>query len=67
MREKKTYSNTMFVFALVKKLAQNMGTSYSGFGKTAKSKTCKNYKKKISNLNRKKEICSITLENQLIN
>lgn len=31
----------MFVFPLVKKLAQNMGTSYSGFGKTPKSKTCK--------------------------
>lgn len=30
----------MFVFALLKKLAQNMGISNSGSGKTAKSKTC---------------------------
>ena len=30
----------MFVLAEVKKLAQNMGTSYSAFGKTVKSKTC---------------------------
>lgn len=30
----------MFVLAAVKKLAQKMGTSNSGFGKTAKSKTC---------------------------
>ena len=33
-------STTMFTFALVKKLAQNIGISYSGSGKTAKSKTC---------------------------
>ena len=37
----RAYSKIMFVFPLVKKLAQNMGTSYSGFGKTPKSKTCK--------------------------
>ena len=35
-----TYNTTMFVLAVVKKLAQNMGTSYSAFGKTVKSKTC---------------------------
>jgi len=35
-----TYKTTMFDFAEVKKLAQNMGTSYSASGKTVKSKTC---------------------------
>lgn len=35
-----TYNTTMFVLAEVKKFAQNMGTSYSASGKTAKSKTC---------------------------
>lgn len=50
-----TYSTTMFVLADVKKLAQNMGTSYSAFGKTVKSNTCirgsrpKKNRKKISN------------------
>ena len=33
----------MFMLADVKKLAQNMGVSYSGFMKPAKSNTCKLY------------------------
>nr|AFK35098.1 unknown [Medicago truncatula] len=33
-------NTTMFVLAVEKKLAQNMGTSYSAFGNTVKSKTC---------------------------
>jgi hypothetical protein len=36
----RAYSTAMFTFALVKKLAQNIGISNSGSGKTAKSKTC---------------------------
>ena len=42
-------SKIMFVFPLIKKLAQNMGTSYSGFGKTPKSKTCKRILREIYN------------------
>lgn len=34
-----TYSTTMLVLADVKKLAQNIGVSYSGSMKPAKSKT----------------------------
>ena len=45
----RAYSKIMFVFPLVKKLAQNMGTSYSGFGKTPKSKTCKRILREIYN------------------
>ena len=35
-----THNTMMFERSLVKKLAQNMGTSYSSFGKTVKSRTC---------------------------
>jgi hypothetical protein len=33
--------------AVVKKLAQNMGTSNSGLEKTAKSKICTNFQKSV--------------------
>lgn len=34
-----TYKTTIFLLAAVKKLAQNIGRSSSGFGNTAKSNT----------------------------
>jgi hypothetical protein len=37
----------MFMVAVVKKLAQNMGTSNSGLEKTAKSKICTNFQKSV--------------------
>lgn len=39
-RKEQAYKTTMFVLLVEKQLAQNMGTSNSGSGKTAKSKTC---------------------------
>lgn len=35
-----THSKTIFMLAFEKKLAQKIGKSYSGFGKTPMSKTC---------------------------
>jgi len=47
------YRTTIIVSAAVKKLAQNIGRSYSGSGNTAKCKTCIEYlqKNKMRQLN----------------
>jgi hypothetical protein len=37
----------MFMVAVEKKLAQNMGTSNSGLAKTAKSKICINFQRSV--------------------
>lgn len=38
--KEKAYKTAMFVLVVAKTLAQNIGTSNSSSGKTAKSKTC---------------------------
>jgi hypothetical protein len=46
-RKEQTYKTTMLVLVVEKQLAQNMGTSNSSSGKTAKSKTCIFFEKKV--------------------
>lgn len=58
--EGKAYNTTIFVLAVLKKLAQNIGISYCTFGKTAKSKTYKEIMDKML-VHRKNRLLNIKL------